>query len=88
MSCYELNRLGFEIPGTSAPKKPKKKPKAKKEGRPNKSEQLRDNDLRPLTKVETNFVKDVAQAWLAANQNASQEEFLEIVRALGIGIRS
>jgi len=58
----------------------KAKPKRKATRKPNK--------LRPLTKAEGKFVKEVAESWLSANKNASSDEYIEIVRALGIGIRS
>jgi len=44
--------------------------------------------LRPLSKFECEFVADVAKAWVKANKNSSQSEFVEVVRALSIGIRS
>jgi predicted XRE-type DNA-binding protein len=46
------------------------------------------NNLRPLTKAEGNFIKEVAEAWLGVNKGASQDDYVEIVRALGIGVRS
>lgn len=62
------------------PKKPKKKPKPRRTRKP--------NNLRPLTKAEGKFIKEVAEAWLNANKGASQDDYIEVVRALGIGIRS
>lgn len=46
------------------------------------------NDLRPLTKVEADFIKEVAAVWAKNNKKATQDQFVEVVRALSIGIRS
>ena len=56
---------------------PRAKPKVKK---PDK--------LRPLNKFECTFVNDVAKAWIKNNRKATQADFVEVVRALSIGIRS
>jgi len=56
---------------------PKKK-KAKKKS----------NRLRAMTKFETQFVTDVAKAWIKDNKSASKERLVEVVRALSIGIRT
>jgi len=57
---------------------PKKKKKAKKKAQ----------KLRPLNKFECAFVSDVAKAWIKDNKKATQADFVEVVRALSIGIRS
>ena len=69
-----------------APKRLRKEPKKKAEGEPKKVR--RPNNLRPMTTFETQFVTDVARAWINANTGASPDEFVKIVRALSIGIRS
>lgn len=69
-----------------ATKRPKKTPKETPDPRPEKSRQP--NKLRPMTPFETQFVTDVAKAWIDANPGVSKEELVEVVRALSIGIRS
>lgn len=73
-------------PHPKDPKRPKgvKPIKPKKKTGPKKTKASK---LRPLTKFESKFITDVAKAWIAANKDASQEDFVEIVRALSIGIR-
>jgi hypothetical protein len=44
--------------------------------------------LRPLTETEVKFVQEVAEAWIKSNPNATQDDFVGVVRALSIGIRS
>ena len=87
MACYNLANEWSSAPSPPKPKPAKPQPQKRVKKAPKRKE-LTDNNLRPLTKVETSFVKDVAQAWLDANQNSSHGEFTEIVRALSIGIRS
>ena len=65
------------------------KPKAKPDSAKPVSEKVRrPNDLRPMNKFETEFVVTVAKAWLDANAGGDRDDFIEIVRALSIGIRS
>lgn len=45
-------------------------------------------NLRPLTKAEGDFVALIAQAWIKETDNATQDDLVEIVRALSIAIRS
>ncbi|MGD9726294.1 MAG: hypothetical protein AB7L09_01460 [Nitrospira sp.] len=47
-----------------------------------------DSGLRPLTEFEVNFVTTVAEAWAKSNPNASADQFIHVVRALSIGIRT
>lgn len=69
--------------------KPKKKPKAKKPPAPSKPKATpKPNKLRPMNKFETDFVVTVAKAWIDANKDATQDDLIEIVRALSVGIRS
>jgi len=44
--------------------------------------------LRPLTIDEIKFVKEVAESWIKDNGDADQDEFVAVVRALSLGIRS
>lgn len=52
------------------------------------SEPSKKTGLRPLTEAEGGFVASVAKAWLNDHKNATKEEYLEIVRALSVAIRS
>ena len=76
--------MSSNFPVGAKPLLPKKK--KKKKPKPRKARRL--NNLRPFTKVEGTFVKEVAEAWLNTHKGASQDEYIEVVRALGIGIRS
>lgn len=73
-----------------APRPKKKKPKAEKqaEQKPKPKRAPKPNNLRPMNKFETDFVVTVAKAWIEANPGASQDDLVETVRALSIGIRS
>jgi len=64
----------------------KKEPAAKV--KPAGKESPKSNKLRPMNAFETQFVVEVAKAWMGANRNASTEEMVEIVRALSVGIRT
>jgi hypothetical protein len=76
-------------PHPKAPNFPKvAKPLPKKKKKVKRKATRKPNNLRPLTKAEGKFVKEVAESWLKVNKNASSDEYIEIVRALGIGIRS
>lgn len=69
-------------------KKPKsKKPKVEAE-EPHANRRRRTGDLRPLTEFEAKFIAEIARSWISSNKDASQEDFVEVVRALSIGIRS
>lgn len=64
-------------------------PAVKKEPRPRAVPEARSYEyLRPLTKVEGDFITNVAKTWLDAHKGAPQDEFVAVVRALGIAIRS
>jgi predicted XRE-type DNA-binding protein len=78
----EHKKVSMNMLARSKPKGATKKPKLvpKKTPKP--------HNLRPMTKFEADFVATVAKAWIHANKGASQDEFVEIVRALSIGIRS
>lgn len=81
----------MNLGGPILPRKPKAKkpkPKAKKKPVSKAKKKPKANKLRPLNKFEASFISDVAKSWIAANKNASQDEFVAIVRALSIGIRS
>jgi hypothetical protein len=57
-----------------APKKPRRR--------------RRPNNLRPLNEFETRFVESVAKTWIDSNKNATQDDLVDVVRALSIGIRT
>ena len=63
-------------------KRPEPRPKRKAKKKPKTSK------LRSLTKAEAKFISEVAQAWIKDNKGASQNELVDVVRALSIGIRT
>lgn len=79
----EHKKVSMDLLARSRPKgqkKGKKKPKPKREPKPSK--------LRPLNKFESQFITEVAKVWIDTNPKATQDEFVEVIRALSIGIRS
>lgn len=83
-----LRYMGQDVPistGTAAKMRHKKRPRrSKKELLPSwPSTRIR----RPLTTDELRFVQEVAESWIKGNKNASQDEFVNVVRALSLGIR-
>ncbi len=60
----------------------------RKEMRPKPRAKRKPNNLRPLTKFEMKFVKELAESWLSNNKSAGPDAYVEMVRAISIGIRS
>jgi len=87
--CLEAESLmgGASTLKPSEPKVAKKKPKRPKpEPEPKRTPKA--NNLRPLTKLEADFVTTVARSWVKANPDSSPDQFVNIVRALSNGIRT
>jgi len=83
----------MDMMGADAPIRPTSKPEKSKS--PKKPDPPKvtptpkgSKNLRPLTKFETKFITDIATTWIKENKNASEEELVQVVRALSIGIRS
>lgn len=63
---------------------PEPKPKRKREKRAATPKV----ELRPLTEFEIKFVTEVAMAWIKTNKDSTQDDLVNVIRALSIGIRS
>jgi len=84
----DYDEIGVEpiLPANKAKSKAKTMKRA--EGSKKASTRKSKPPLRSMTKFETKFVTDIAEAWILANKGASSDDLVEIVRLLSIGIRS
>jgi hypothetical protein len=81
---YQVEKALELIDGGSIVKFRKKRPKSKKV---TKRKPPVKKNLRPLTKVELDFVRSTSQVWINGHPGATEEEFNKIVNALTTGVR-